>query len=1253
VAAAENASRTAAAEANLCIVCFWGIAISVKGHYYNVNVIGQVLTASGKSKLRNIEEAVVRFSHVAAAIMLLFAPVVHAQTSTGEVNGTVTDAQGGAVPKATVKLTSETTRIETVRTTNESGAFVFVNVQPGTYVLHVTQPGFKEANISAFTVGVSQAVTLNVKLDVGAVAETVEVTGAAPLIQTTTTELGTVIPRKVVNDLPLNGRNFTQLLTLTPGVTPVSTSQNRTVGCCEGNVGIPGSGFSDPSFHGQQNRSKLYFFDGIINTNIRGPTYIVIPNIDLIQEFMVVGHDAKAEFGGATGGVVNMVSRSGGNSIHGSAFEYVRNNFFDARDTFKDAKRTGPAAFRQNQFGAVITGPVIKNKTFFSGGYDGWRYSQPTQALSYVPTAAEISGDFTNFAVVQGHNLYNPYSTRASGSGFVRDPFRCDGSGNPLPVDAQKRQDQSAGTPCNKLPAALIYAPMQQFFQQYAGTANYAAAGDLTHNFIQSRGTTNNSNSFQARIDHRLNDKDSLFFRYTEQRVTSFTPIGEVGSTAGGSQGRNYGGGWIHIFNPSVIMDVRAGYAGRPGVDASQQNQHSAGLEPLKKFGFTDIDKYNGMLVNLATTEWTNGGNNSFGIRGDAPRENPNWSISPNLTWIRGNHNVRAGFWFIDAKRIQENTFQTYTFADDQTGDPTKAAGTTGLSLASALLGFPTNFQGQLPVLGGGPVKFKYAAWAAYVQDEWRLRPGLTVSLGLRYDALTQPKTLDGRLWNALDIPNQRWIIGASAMPPLCSVAKASPCIPDAFQSDPHFGNVVLAGKSFFAPAPVRDNWGPRVGVAWRLTNNTVLRAGYGLYWDAVPARSQYAQNDLELAVWPAATAFSGNVNTTGDFANGGQKLITDIQGHFPTPLPPTNPWTPTNTFGDDPRIKDPYSQQWQFEIQRELTTSTMFSVAYAGSSNGRLPYTGLANAARQASPNGTPAAQIDALRAMPWLNANITYTQSIGYSRYNALEAKFERRFSRGLHSLISYTWGKSTDISSGYFNVENGPGGGSTVQNYYDQSTARGVSGYDVTQFLSWATLYEFPAGRGKRWLTSGPASWVLGNWQLNYILQARSGQPYNLTVNGDVANLRGSAPNIGNYARPNIIANPFQAGPVAANPDPGCRTTLSQGGKAADIVGNSATWFNPCAFAVPSASFGNLGRNAFRGPAVFNMDVSLFKSIPLKESYSLQLRFEAFNALNVQNWDVPSGTTIGAGNAGQITALAAGTTPRQLQFGLRFEF
>src|SRR6266542_1333972 len=519
-------------------------------------------------------------------LVLVSASVLFAQTATGEVSGTVTDPNGAAVPGAVVRLTNQATKIESVAKTNESGFFVFVNVRPATYMLSVEVPGFKGGQ-TQFDVGVSETVTQNIALTVGQVSEAVEIISGTEMVQRSSSDLGTVISKKAVQDLPLNGRNFTQLLTLTPGATPVSTSQNRNVGGVEGNVGIPGSGFADPSFHGQENRSKLYFFDGIINTNVRGPTYIVIPNIDLIQEFKVVGHDAKAEFGGAAGGVVNLVSRAGGNSFHGSAFEYVRNDAFDARNSFdvcttaRCAPGQGvpkkPLPFRQNQFGAIVTGPVIKNRTFFSFGYDGWRYSQPTLNLAYVPTAAEIAGDFSNTSSSFRRQIYNPYSTRPVGSNFVRDPFRCDAAGNPLPVNAQKQQSQTIGAPCNKLPSALIFSPMQQFLGKYSAVPNLS--GDATNNFAQNRPTTNNSNGFQVRIDHRFSDSDNLFFRYTEQRVTVVTPIGEDGSTGGGSAGRNYGGGWTHIFNPNLILDLRAGYAGRPGVDSSQQNQHTAGID--------------------------------------------------------------------------------------------------------------------------------------------------------------------------------------------------------------------------------------------------------------------------------------------------------------------------------------------------------------------------------------------------------------------------------------------------------------------------------------------------------------------------------------------------------------------------------------------------------------------------------------------------------------------------------------------------
>jgi len=1201
-------------------------------------------------------------------LLLSLASVValQAQTAIGEVNGTVTDPNGAAVPGAMVKLINQATKGESEATTNQSGYFTFVNLKPASYTLMVEAKGFKKSLTNAFALGVSETVTQNVKLSVGEMSEVVEVTAGSELVQSSSSELGSVINERTVEDLPLNGRNFTQLLTLTPGVTPVSTSQNKSIGGVEGNVGIPGSGFVDPSFHGQENRSKLYFFDGIINTNIRGPTYIVIPNIDLVQEFKVVGQDAKAEFGGAMGGVMNMVSKSGGNSFHGSAFEYVRNDAFDARNSFdvcttaRCGTSTGvpkkPLPFRQNQFGAVVTGPVIKNHTFFSFGYDGWRYSQAALGLSYVPTAAEIAGDFTNAPFRRA--LFNPYSTRQVGSNFVRDQFRCDPSGNPLPVNASKQQDQTIGAACFKIPQALIFGPMQKFFQTYSAVPNFS--GDAQNNFAQSRPTINNANGYQVRIDHRFRDSDNIFFRFTQQTVTVFNPIGEAGSTGGSGKGRNYGGGWTHTFSPNLVLDVRAGYAGRPGVDSSQQNQHEAGIDPLKSQGFGDVDKYGGLLVRLSN--WAAGGSSDFGVRGAALRENPNWSVTPNLTWLRGRHNFKLGAWYIQAKRIQLNTFQRYTFSDEQTRNPSASSGTTGLSLASALLGFANNFDAQLPILHGGPVQFKYASWAGYGQDEWRVSRNIVLTLGLRYDYLNQPKTIDGRLWNSFDLLNQRWIIGAKTMPPLCSVAKAAPCIPDAFTSDPHFNNVVLAGKDFFAPAPVKDNWGPRVGIAWSLNSKTVLRAGYGLYFDALPARSQYAQNDLEAAVWPDATAYAGTANASANFTNATFFNIIQLQAQgFATPLPTTSPWT-VGGFNDDPKYKDPYSHQWHVEYQRELRKSMMISVAYVGSESRRLPYSGLANAARQAFPNGTAAATVDAARAVPWVGAGVNYTLAIGKANYKALETKFQRRFTNGWSTLVSYTWGRSRDTGSGYFNVENGPGGSSTIQNFWDQSTAWGVSGYDITHFLSWATLYELPFGKGKKWLRSGPASWILGNWQANFIAQARTGAPFNLIVTGDLANLRGSgssAPN--NYLRPNLLADPYIAGPVAANPDPNCQKTISQGGRAADQTRTIVSWFNPCAFGIPSGAFGNFGRNALRGPSVYNADVSVFKSVPIGERFKVQLRVEAFNVFNIQNWSEPAAanltvntnaTTIAA-SVGKISGLAQGTNPRQIQFGLRLVY
>jgi TonB dependent receptor/Carboxypeptidase regulatory-like domain len=1174
---------------------------------------------------------------IALILLALIAPasVVWAQAATGEVNGTVSDETGSLVPGATVRLINQATQVGSQTVTNARGHFVFVNVKPATYVLSIELEGFKKVQTAPFDLGVNQAVTQAMKLSLGSVSETVEVAGEAEMLQQSSSELGTVITAKAVHELPLNGRNFTQLLTLTPGATPVSTAQGSGVGFQDAGISaIPGSAFSKPALHGQQNRSTLYFLDGIINTDLRGPVYGFLPIVDLTDEFKVQSHNDKAEYGGVVGGIVNMTSKSGANELHGSAWEFLRDDRFDARNPFTDfdpiTKAPKIAQFRQNEFGATLSGPIVRNRTFFSVGYEGWRYQKPNQNLTYVPTPEELSGDFTRSLINQ--NIFNPYSTRRVGTGFVRDRFMCDAAGRPLPTNAQGLQP--AGVPCNKIPSSLISPQMQGFLSAYLQRPNYSSATDPAHNFLDNRLQTDDNDAFQVKVDHHFASGDSAFVRFSRMAVTHIDAVqGTNELTPSRYHAHNYGGGLVHLFSPNLILDVSGGVMSKPYV--FNQAQSDAGTEPINSLGFRDTDRFGGLVTNLATPWLTN----DIGNRGDSPRDNTDWSITGNLSWLKGNHNFKAGYQYIHVIRLQTNTFQTFGFSNTQTADPTNTA-RTGASLASALLGLPSGFSGQVPDIGA--VHFKMATWSTYLQDEWKLNSSLTLNLGLRWDVLTQPEVIGDRLSNALDLDRKLLLIGASSISS-CSQTQQVPCIPgNGLASVPFSDHIQFVGKKAFMPKPVYDNVGPRVGLAWRINPATVLRAGYGLYWDALPARSQYTQNDIEAAGWPWTTSFAAPPGTNAI----GQPLLTmnNVVGSFPFPTAPAHPWG-TGGFYDDPNFKDAYSHQWNAELQRQFGRNLMVAVAYVGSKSGRQPYSGRGNAASQASPNGTPLAQIDALRAIPWMTSGLNYSRSIGEASYNGLEVKVQRRFARGLQSLLAYTWSKCLDTSSGWFGAENGPApsvGGSAVQNYFDLNSNRSVCAYDIPHFLSWFTIYELPAGKGKGRLERGPASWFLGNWQVSYIFQARSGQPFNLGVNaGDVANIGGSVINaagvavpnpVTGYARPNLVPG--------ANPIPEHRTLTM--------------WYDPSAFSIPSGSFGNFGRNVLRSRSVWNLDFSLFKNFPIgdREARTIQLRFDAFNVFNHINWGIP-GSTIGQAGAGVITALATGTSPRQLQFALKFAY
>lgn len=1156
-----------------------------------------------------------RFSKFAAlfAVLAVSYSLTSGQTATGEVTGTVTDPNGAVVTTASVKLINQGTGIEAQVATNESGYFIFVSVKPGAYVLRVEAQGFTSAQTSPFDVGVSERLKKDISLSLGEISQTVEIQAGGDLLQRSSTELGNVVTEKVVHELPLNGRNFTQLLILTPGVNPVSTAQGSqreiNFGAAEGNTGIPGSTLANASIQGQQNRSKIYYLDGIINTSVRGTSYVVLPDIDSLQEFKVQSHNARAEYGGVTGGVVNMSTKSGTNTFHGSAFEFVRNEIFDARDPFRDVGRTDPPTFRQNQFGANLGGPIIKDKTFFFGSYDGWRYRDVANIQRRVPTERELRGDFSQSPFRR--QIFNPFTTRVVNGRLVRDPF-----------------------PNNIIPPHLISPRMQGFFEAYSVRPNLF--GDPTNNFRQERARRNDANAFQARIDHRFRDSDSVFFRWNEQHVSTFNPDGDLGARTPEATNRNYGGGWLHSFSPSVILEVRGGVATQPTEDAPLE--HPLGNEPLKELGFPQIDRFEGTVVQLSNNPWSNA---LIGVQGARPRGNPNWNISTDLTWLRGNHNYKTGFQFVHIRRDQRNRFMQVNFDAQPTRDPQRPSG-TGDDLASALLGIPSQVQGFVHEFGS--IDFGIGTWSGYFQDSWRLKPNLTLTYGLRYDYVGRVK--GNGLQSGPDLDTGEWLIALPTLPPVCS-GDAPPCLPTPIDQIPFNQFIRATGEEFSILKPIKDNIGPRIGVAWQMNDKMVLRAGYGLVWDALPSRSQYGQHQFESWGWPQFSGINtGTINREGDPV----ELFEDLANNLPFALPRAAPWNSTGWF-NDPDRKDGYSHQWHLEIQRQMTSNLMMSAAYVGSQSGRLEYAGVAQAALR--PGIDPAtgrrltpAEVDQLRPWPHITGNFRYEDDIGQASYHSFQYKMQRRLSNGVSTLLSYTWSKSIDTSSGWFNAENGIGGNSTVQNYHDRDSNRAVSSYDVPHLLTWGTVWELPFGKGKRWLPTGPASWILGNWQANWLLLARSGQPFTLEVGGDPANIRSGQ----TYSRANLISDPFQAGPVLAHPDLRCHTTISAGGLAADEVRTARTWYNPCAFATPVNSFGNAGRNILRVDDWWNVDFSLFKNVPILENSRLQLRVEAFNIFNHMDLGNPS-TRLDQTTPGRITSVSH--APRQLQFGLRYVF
>ncbi len=1078
-----------------------------------------------------------------------------AQSAASQIVGQVSDPSGAGVPDVTFEVRNLETGVERRAISNTEGYYLVPLLAPGTYRIAVHRTGFRPIVRSGIRLAVNQTLKLDVALSLGTVSATVQVTEAEPLLQRATTELGTVVDQKTISDLPLNGRDLLQLLSLTPGVT-------------------------GRSVNGQWAAGNLYHLDGVNNTTVLNSTAALIPVLDTVREFKVQSHNDKAEFGGVLGGIVNVVSRSGTNDPHGSVWEFARNDIFDARNPFTDALRNSPPAFRQNQFGATFGGPILlpriyngSGRTFFFSGYEGYRFRRPDAALARVPSDAELGGDFS----LLGRPIFDPSATRIQSGVGIRDPF-----------------------PGNVLPASRLVPMMRVGFEALYDRPNYS--GDSFFNRLNAQPFANDRDTYSIKVDHSFGQRNGLSVRYSQSDESRLSQRTESIASPWSNNRKNLGISWMSIISRDIVLDSRFSRASHPIRARDVLGLPSAGrygnIESLTSAGFSaeKLNRY--ALPDLALgAPWSSPAISGESIQaGGQP-----FSLSLNLAWTRNRHSWQFGFEMVRSVLDNVGRGHHVYFSDAQTGDPARV-GQTGASLASALLGMPNSVAYTL-----GEYRERFSIWSGYVQDAWKLTPSVTLNWGLRYDQFPSPDFTRGiiSLW---DFRSGDWLIGTRNLPPPCSLRGKSPCIPGDGRLDSlPFGNHIRLAD--YAPGvrhPIRDNFGPRAGVAWNFRHHMVLRAGYGVLFDTYSATAQDLQNPVNS--WPVANDYQRYLNDAG----GPQTSIENIERNPILNVPAATPWDTAGWFWD-PAKKNAFSHQWNIELQRQSSEHLMASLAYVGSASSRLDMIVAANAARTPGPGS--AQDVIARKPFPYM-VTTQYGTDWGRGSYHALQAKVQREFAGGMQYLLAYTWSKSIDNAASSW-YGRGP------QDTYNPDNSRGPSNYDRTHVLVLSGIFELPAGPGKRWLQDGWASKLLGNWQANTITTLQSGLPFDLLVPGDVANV-GNV--VRNYARPNVIGDPV----------PATRTY--------------AEWYAPTAFAVPNFSFGNFGRNVLRSAPLYNCDLSLFKVLRITESVRGELRVEAFNAFNLMNPGPPVATLTNS-NAGKITSIAA--RPRELQFGLRLVF
>ncbi len=1095
---------------------------------------------------------------VGALFSLIGFCALQAQTTRGTILGTVTDQSGAVMPGVTVTVRETSTGLTRTDTTNNSGDYLMPELPVGPYTVEAVKQGFVKVERSGLTLQVDQKMRVDISMQVGQVTQQLVVESTAPVIATDSATVGNVVDNKKVTELPLNGRNFLQLNLLVPGANQgVKGSQNQGQG---GSISV----------NGAREAANNFLLDATDNNDLAINQYSVAISPEAIQEFKVQASTYSAEFGRSGGAQINVATRSGTNAFHGVLYEYFRNAKLDAKNFFDVPTRPIPP-YKRNQFGGSLGGPIRKNKTFFFGNYEGTRIRQSITKVSTVPTTAMKSGDFRALLgpqigtdalgrPVYSGEIFDPSTLHFVNGQPVRDSFP---TMNVIPANRI--------TPTGANIAASFPNPNTQF-------------GPASGQYTASPGAMDDFNQFTTRLDHSFGASDNFFARYTwskEARFNTFDPFCSTTNIPGfgcntGNVGQNATVNYTHLFGATKVNELRIGF-NRLSNFIYQQDQGKDFSTQLGVLGTSrsPID-FGYPSVGVA-------GFDGIGDAGNLPqrRHDNTFDYSDSFSWVIGNHSLKFG---ADARRFQlnllfdSNARGTLTFSPFYTADPTLKSGSvaalagTGNALAELLLGDP--FTASVSRSFGGVTAntvtaFRVTSVNPFIQDDWRVTPKLTLNLGLR------------------------WEYNSPVVDKYNHLSTFDPTVPgDIRVSTSSKPNLYDVSKKNFAP---------RFGFAWSpFGQKTVLRGGYGMFWD---------EKLLNILLTPALSP-PFVVPLTFNSASNGIPNINLANPYLGGTAPPFS----SATWLESP-FRDGYLQQWSFNIERQFSQSVGLTVGYVGSKGTHLD--------REYNANLPQPSPVFLQANRPYPNfSGITVDSASASSDYNALQISGEKRFSGGLSFLAAYTYSKSIDDASAW---------GAGVVDPFNFHLERGLSTFDARNRFVFSYTYDVPFGRGRAFGSSIPgwANEIFGGWQSNGILTLQSGNPVDVTVG--LTSLTGTQ----STTRPDLIGDP--------NNGPG--------------IHDPAHWFNTAAFSDNFVGrFGDAGRDVVIGPGTQDFDFALLKNFPLwKESRYVQFRSEIFNIFNHPNFDNPVTSEVSPSFGKILSAGAqdARLSSRQIQFALRLVF